>query len=52
MWTISQAYTVIGLVCGFISVLLTARKPFRGYYARLETPTTRQKIKKEGSRKH
>jgi hypothetical protein len=47
MWTTLQAYTVLGLICEFISALLTVWKLFRGYSARLGTPTTRQKIRKE-----
>lgn len=47
MYTTSQILTIAGLIFEFISVLLTAKKLFYGYYKRLEKGTFRQEIRKD-----
>jgi len=47
LYTTSQILTIAGLIFEFISVLLTARKLFYGYYKRLEKGTFRQEIRKD-----
>jgi hypothetical protein len=44
---LSQWLTVIGLVLEFVSVAVTIRKLFYGYYKRLERVTTREGIKRD-----
>jgi len=45
--TLSQWLTVIGLAFELVSVLITVRKLFYGYYKRLKKGTFRQEIKKD-----
>ena len=45
--TLSQWLTVIGLVFEFISVLITVRKLFYGYYKRLENEILGPEINKD-----
>jgi len=47
MWTMSQTLIIVGLIFEFISVFLTVRKLFYGYYKRLEKGTFGQEIRKE-----
>jgi hypothetical protein len=47
MFATSQIFVILGLIFEFISVLLTVRRLFCGYYKRLGKDTFRQEIRKD-----